>query len=134
MSSSYEIDLDRRLVIAVFSDDASIKDAEEVMARLYADPRHSFALNRIYDCRGLTRLPPLSELRGVTELLRRKLDPGVRSRRAIVVRPGAAYGLGRMLQALLDLAGLELNIFTDLDEAVTWATSGSSTTAASIQR
>ena len=129
MSASYEIDLDRRLVIAVFCDDASIADAQAIMTRLYADPRHSFALNRVYDCRGLSRLPALAELRSVAELLRRRVDASVRARRAIVVRPGASYGLGRMLQALLDLAGLELNIFTDIDEAVTWATSGAATTA-----
>jgi len=27
-----------------------------------------------------------------------------------------------MLQALLDLIGLELHVFTDLDEAIGWAT------------
>lgn len=133
MSASYEIDLDRRLVTAVFSGDASIADAEEIMRRLYADPAHSFALNRVYDCRHLTRLPALSELRALADLFRRRVDATVRARRAIVVPPGAAYGLGRMLQALLDLAGLELNIFTDLDEAVAWAT-GSAAAAVSSAR
>jgi ferric-dicitrate binding protein FerR (iron transport regulator) len=129
MSASYEIDLDRRLVIAVFSGDASVADAEEIMRQLYADPRHSFALNRVYDCRETTRLPSISELRALADLFRRRADSKVRTRRAIVVPRGAAYGLGRMLQALLDLAGFELNIFTDLEEAVAWATAAVPATA-----
>lgn len=57
----------------------------------------------------------------MAELFRRNVDPSVKARRAIVVRPGTAYGLGRMLQALLDLVGVELNLFTDVDEAIAWA-------------
>jgi len=123
MPYAYDIDADRRLVIITLSPDANLADVEAIMAELYADPRHSFALNRVYDCRAVTRLPPLTELRAVAELFRRRIDPAVHARRAIVVPPGAAYGLGRMLQALLDLAGLELNIFTELDDAIGWAAS-----------
>ena len=123
MPYTYDIDVDRRLVIATLSPDANIADVEGIMAELYVDPRHSFAFARVYDCRAVTRLPPLTEVRAVAELFRRRIDPAVRARRAIVVPTGAAYGLGRMLQALLDLAGLELNLFTELDDAVDWATS-----------
>ena len=91
------------------------------MAELHADPRHSFEFHRVYDCRALTRLPPLSELRSVAELFRRRVDPAIRVRRAIIVSQGAQYGVGRMLQALLDLAGLDLNIFLDPTEAIGWA-------------
>jgi hypothetical protein len=122
MAYTYEIDVDRRLVIATFSADANLADAEQIMAEVHADPRHSVDFDRVYDCRAVTRLPPLSELRAVAELFRRRVDPTVRARRAIVVPPsGAAYGLSRMLQALLDLAGIELNIFKELDDAVDWA-------------
>lgn len=122
MPYRYEIDVERRLVIATFSGKATIADAEAIMAELHADPRHSFALNRVYDCRALTRLPPVTELRGIAELFRQRVDRSVSVRRAIVVRHGAPYGLGRMLQTLLDLAGLDLSVFADLDEAISWAT------------
>ena len=127
MPYAYEIDVDRRLVVAVFSANASLADAEAVMTALHADPRHSFEFNRVYDCREVTRLPPVAELRGVAELFRRRVDTTVRPRRAIVVRPGAMFGLGRMLQALMDLVGLDLSIFTDADEAIAWATQGVAT-------
>jgi hypothetical protein len=48
------------------------------------------------------------------------VDPTVPVRRAIVVKAGAYFGLGRMLQALLDLAGVDLNVFSDFDDAVEW--------------
>ena len=48
----------------------------------------------------------------------------MRVRRALVVKPGAFFGLGRMLQALLDLAGVDLNVFADFDDAVEWVTGG----------
>ena len=122
MAYTYEIDVERRLVIATLSADANLADAERIMTEVHADPRHSVEFDRVYDCRAVTRLPPLSELRAVAELFRRRVDPTVRARRAIVVPPtGAAYGLGRMLQALLDLAGIELTIFKELDDAVDWA-------------
>ena len=121
MPYSYTIDVDRQLVIAVFWGEATIAEADALMAELYADPRHSFSLNRVYDCREMTRLPPITEVRGLAELFRQRVASGVRTRRAMVVRPGATYGLARMFQALLDLVGIELNVFTDVEEAVEWA-------------
>jgi hypothetical protein len=118
----YEIDTDRDLVIATFFGDASLADAEGCVAQLQHDPRHSPSLARVYDCRAVTRMPPVSELRMVAELFRRSVDPTVPVRRALVVKPGAYFGLGRMLQALLDLIGLELNVFSDFDDAVAWVT------------
>jgi hypothetical protein len=112
MAYAYEIDVERQLVVVVFSADANLAEAEAVMTQIHADPRHSLRLSRVYDCRAVTRLPPLSELRAVAELFRRRVDPTVDARRAIVARGGAPYGLGRMLQALLDLIGLELHVFT----------------------
>ena len=68
-------------------------------------------------------MPPVPELRAVAELFRRNVDPTVPVRRAIVVKAGAYFGLGRMLQALLDLSGVDLNVFSDFDDAVDWVTS-----------
>ena len=116
----YEIDVERHLVLATFFGDASLTDAQAIVAELYSDPRHSSSMGRVYDCRAVTRMPPVLELRAVADLFQRNVDPKLRVRRAIVVAPGAYYGLGRMLQALLDLAGLEVHLFTELDEAVTW--------------
>ena len=122
MPYTYEIDVERELVAVVFSADATLAEAEAAMTQVHADSRHSLRFSRVYDCRAVTRLPPLSELRGVAELFRRRVDPTVDARRAIVARGGAPYGLGRMLQTLLDLIGLELQVFTDLDEATGGAT------------
>jgi hypothetical protein len=107
-------------VLATFFGDASVTDAQAIIAELYRDPRHSPSMGRVYDCRAVTRMPTVLELRAVAELFRRNVDPTLRVRRAIVVTPGAYYGLGRMLQALLDLAGLEVHLFTELEEAVDW--------------
>ena len=122
MPYAYQIDVERELVIVEFSAEANLAEAEALITQLYADPRHSVRFNRVFDCRGVTRLPPLGELRGVAELLRRRVDPTAHAKRAIVVRAGAPYGIGRMLQAFLDLVGVELHLFMDLDEAVAWAT------------
>ena len=121
MPYRYEIDVDRRVVIATLWGSASIVDVRAIMAELYADPKHSFSMHRVYDCRDLTRLPTVGEIRGVAEMFRQRVDPGIKARRAVVVNPGAQYGLGRMFQALLDLVGVELNVFSDLEEAITWA-------------
>ena len=122
MPYTYEIDAERQLVVVVFSANATLAEAEAAMTQVHADPRHSLRFGRVYDCRAVTRLPPLSELRGVAELFRRRVDPTIDARRAIVARGGAPYGLGRMLQTLLDLVGVELHVFMDLDEAIAWAT------------
>jgi hypothetical protein len=116
----YEIDVERHVVLATFFGDASLTDAQAIVAELYSDPRHSPSMGRVYDCRAVTRMPPVVELRAVADLFQRNVDPAVRVRRAIVVAPGAYYGLGRMLQALLDLVGLEVSLFTELDEAIAW--------------
>ena len=114
-------------MVATFFGAASVDDASAAMAELYADPRHSPTLARVYDCRSVVRMPPVTELRAVAEVFRQRVDPTVKVRRAIVVKAGAYYGLGRMLQALLDLAGLELNVFTDVDDAIAWVTQTTTT-------
>ena len=116
----YEIDAERQLVLATFFGEASLTDAQAIVAELYNDPRLSPSMARVYDCRAVTRMPPALELRAVADLFQRNVDPTLRVRRAIVVTPGAYYGLGRMLQALLDLVGLEVSLFTELDDAVAW--------------
>ena len=55
MPYRYEIDVDRRVVIATLWGNASIVDVRAIMAELYADPKHSFSMHRVYDCRDLTR-------------------------------------------------------------------------------
>ena len=71
MPYRYEIDVDRRVVIATLWGSASIVDVRAIMAELYADPKHSFSMHRVYDCRDLTRLPTVGEIRGVAEMFRR---------------------------------------------------------------
>ena len=121
MPFEFKIDVDRRLLIATFTGEATLAEAQELVAQLYDDSRYSSSFNRVYDCRGVTRLPPLAELRGVAELLRRSADPAAPVRRALVVRGGALYRLASVLHALLDIFSVRLDVFSNLDEAVEWA-------------
>jgi hypothetical protein len=51
------------------------------------------------------------------DLNRRRLG---RCRWALVVRGTAAYGMGRMAEALCVVTSVQMRVFTDLPEAMDW--------------
>jgi hypothetical protein len=125
MPATYEIDKQRRLVISTGLDKLTLADALAHQAKLLKDPDFDPSFSQLLDLTRVT-LSDLesSDIRKIAE--RNIFSP--QSRRAIVVSTNLVYGYGRMFEILRESAGEDgIRVFRDLDEAVDWILSESTT-------
>ena len=101
MPFSYEIDKERKLVLAKFSGFVSLDESRAFHAALLADPDFSPDMNRLSDARDAENTLSPEEMRRLTAESR--LAPAQRT--AIVARRDVVFGLSRIYQALADLRG-----------------------------
>lgn len=117
MPGAYAIDVSRGLVLTrgwgTLTDDDLLGHVRAVAA----DPRFRPHFAQLADLLGVTSVAPTAA--GIEEL--GLLNPfGEGSRRALVVQPGAAYGLSRMYQTVRSENRDELELFHDIDAAIRW--------------
>jgi hypothetical protein len=125
MPATYEIDKQRRLVITTVSDRLTLADALSHQDKLLKDPDFDSSFSQLMD---LTRASGSDlEASDIRKMAQRKIfSPG--SRRAIVASSNLVYGFGRMFEILRENAGENgIRVFRDIDEAVDWLLSKSTT-------
>ena len=105
------------------------KAFEEAMT----DPRFLPGTSLLLDVRRSADNPSSDEFRRRTELLGRRTARGLASRCALVIGPKPhQYGLARMASVHSETKGIELEIFTEMEEALGWLErAGESTLSAS---
>jgi hypothetical protein len=121
MPATYEIDKQRRLVIATISDPVTVGEALASQERLLKDPDFDPSFSQIVDC---TRFSAsgleASDVRKLSE--KSVFSPG--SHRAFVVSSNLVFGFSRMFEMLREGAGENgIRVCRDLDEAVDWVLS-----------
>ena len=123
MPVSYEIDKQRRLVIATLTDPVTAADALASQEKLLKDPDFDPSFSQIVDCTRYTASGmEASDVRRLAE--RSVFSP--ESRRAFVVPNNLAFGFGRMFEMLREGAGENgIRVCRELDEAVDWVLSKS---------
>jgi len=121
--ATYEIDKQRRLVIATLADPVTVAEALASQERLLRDPDFDPSFSQIVDCTRFTASGlQASDVRRLAE--RNVFSPG--SHRAFVVSSNLVYGFGRMFEMLRESAGEDgIRVCRDLDEAVDWILSKS---------
>lgn len=86
-----------------------------------ADPRFRAGTSLLLDVRRSADNPSSDEFRRRIELLARRTAKGLASRIAIVIGPKPHhYGLARMASVHSETKGIELEIFTEMKEALEW--------------
>lgn len=112
---------DRDVVIYTMTGPFSIEDTlrmiDEVADRVGDGPARAL----VVDAREQTTVPSADE---TTRILGRLLERRLHHRLAIVTAEPAGYGMGRKLSAEAALNDLDVEVFTELDEAVDWAGGG----------
>lgn len=121
MPITYEIDKQRRLVIATLVDPVTAADALASRERLVKDPDFDPNFSQIVDCTRYTASGvTASDVRKLAE--RSVFSP--ESRRAFVIPSNLAFGFGRMFEMLREGAGESgIRVCRELDEAVDWVLS-----------
>jgi hypothetical protein len=106
-------------LILTFIGDSADEPAEAITAAV-SDPRFTAGTSMVADVR-------LSADEALPEVFRRWAcwlaalrTKGLSSQVAVVVAEKYQYGLARMATVHLDREGMDLTIFTDLDEAIHW--------------
>jgi len=97
------------------------------------DPRFQPGTSLLLDVRLSADNPTSDEMRPRARWLATLQAKGLSSRCAIVIGPRThEFGLARMAATHLEIQGLELEIFTALNEALEWLSNASALGAASI--
>ncbi len=117
MPADYTLDLERCVVLSVYTGRLTDDDVLQHQRRLSTDPQFHAGFHQIVDGRAITELAVTSA--GVREIAQANLF-SAQSRRAMVAATAAQFGLARMFQLLRGRAPEQIEVFYDFDAAHAW--------------
>ena len=108
------------VLIVTLIDECGEEPANAIVAAM-ADPRFQPGTSVLLDVRLCSDSPTSDQIRPRARWLATLQSKGLSSRFAMVSGPRAhEFGLARMCATHLELQGLELEIFTEFDDAMRW--------------
>ena len=117
MAITYRIDKTAKLIRARVFGKISLDEFRTTLREMVEDPDFDPSFGRLWDIREARSTLSGEEVRGIAEVVR-KFVGGRRS--AVVTRTDVGYGLARMYSALVEEAGIDVQAFRDMDEAMMW--------------
>lgn len=122
MSTSYEIDSERRVIVVTVRGDLRDEDLLEIHERLRTEPKLEPDFGLLVDLRGAVGRD--ITMGGVQNLLERPSLFSPTARRAIVVESDLGFGMSRMYELQRDDLAGTLRVFRDVDQANRWLDEG----------
>lgn len=119
MPITYDIDTDRRVVIAASSGTLTETEIVAAATAAYKDPRFDPAFRAFFDHSQVSDWKVSSSFMTRMASARRRDD---HSRTAVFVQGALGYGLVRAYQAFVDNG--QVKVFTDRAEALAWLNEG----------
>jgi hypothetical protein len=95
----------------------------EIIASLEASIKHPdfrSGMDSLTDMRGFALKSNSADIRQFADFMLGQMDMIGGTRAAVVVSRTVDYGFTRMLQALVDVPGISVAVFYDIDEAMKW--------------
>lgn len=120
MPVEYHIDARRRWLEARLIGHVSVKELSDHLRQMFADPLYSDELSGVIDCREMTNVLSVNELRGLADMHVARPGPPWRSRRAVVVSSPAQYGTARVFKVFAESGPVQYNVFYNLENALEW--------------
>jgi hypothetical protein len=117
---TYSIDVDNRLVTLSGARVPDIDEWHATMRKLLADPGYQRGFYFLTDRRLAEEAPTADYLRRAVSFLDVHRTALGQCRWALVVNGPAAYGMGRMAEALCIDTTVEMRVFIDMVEAQNW--------------
>jgi hypothetical protein len=128
MPATYQIE-DHKWIEMTLSGELSVEDLADLTRRMHADPDYSDDLCGIIDCREMTNLLNLTDLRGLANIELQRPGPAWRSKRAVIVRSPAQYSTARVFMVFAEDSPIQYDVFYNRETAMQWLKhSGSSAT------
>jgi hypothetical protein len=119
MPYRFTIDVSAALVSIQIEGTGSFEESAAVLRDVAADASHRPEFALLIDAMAYDYAPSLEDARRFRELFR-TLKPSFRGPISVAIAPGVRFGSARMVAQLLELLGMEIDIFGDLDSARAW--------------
>ena len=120
MPITYQIDPERRWLEIKLTGAISAEETMAHMKRMYADPAYSDDLSGIIDCREMTNVLNLTDVREVAEMQVARPGPAWRSKRAVVVGSPEQYGTTRLFMVFAESGPVQYSVFYNMEAALQW--------------
>lgn len=120
MPATYQIDKEKSWIEIKLSGESTAEELAEFTRRMQADPAYSDDLSGIIDCREMTSVLKLTELRSFADDVNRRPGPAWRSKRAVIVASPAHYSTTRVFMLFADSSPIQYSVFYSRDTAMEW--------------
>jgi hypothetical protein len=120
MPATYQIEKDKPWVEMKVSGEMSVEELAEFTRRLQADPDYSDDLWGVIDCREMTNVLHVTELRGLADIESNRPGPAWRSKRALIVSSPAQYSTARVFMVFAESSPIQYNVFYNRETAMQW--------------
>ena len=120
MPATYHIDANKPWVEMTLSGQLTVEELSEFTRRMQADPAYSDDLWGVIDCREMTNILKLTELRSFADDVNRRPGPPWRSKRAVIVASPALYNTTRVFMLFADSSPIQYDVFYSRETAMEW--------------
>ena len=120
MPANYRIDPNKPWMEVKLTGQLTLEELADFSRRLRADAAYSDDLCGIIDCREMTNLWNLTELRGFADDVNSRPGPAWRSKRALIVASPAQYSIMRVFIVFADSSPIQYNVFYSRETAMQW--------------
>jgi hypothetical protein len=115
----FTVDPARRRITAQLAGDLSVTELLEALDRICAHPDFDPSYEAMVDGLGITKMPPIYELREVALAIKR-MATAAGARRAIITRSESFYMMAKLFAIMTLGAASRYRVFLDVNEAEAW--------------
>ena len=120
MPANYQIDKSKPWVEMTLSGELTAAELADFTQRMQADPAYSDDLSGVIDCREMSTLLHVTELRAFADDVNRRPGPAWRSKRAVLVSSPAQYSTVRVFMVFAESSPIQYNVFYTRETALQW--------------
>ena len=120
MPITFQIDPARRWLEMKVAGVVTMEESAASLRQLFAHPDYHDELCGLVDCREMTNLLSVTELRRLADIQLTRPGPEWRSRRAVVVASPEHYGTARLFTVFAEASAVEFSIFYNYEAVLRW--------------
>ena len=120
MPATYQIDANKSWVEMKLTGQLTVEELGAFMRGMQDDPAYSDDLWGVIDCREMTNVLNVTEIRGLADIETRRPGPAWRSKRAVIVSSPAQYSTTRVFMIFADSSPIQYDVFYSRETAMEW--------------
>lgn len=120
MPATYQIDKNKPWIEINLTGRLTVEELADFTQRMQADPAYSDDLWGVIDCREMTNVLNVTELRDLADVESQRPGPAWRSKRAVIVASPAQYGTVRVYMVFAESGPVQYSVFYNRETAMQW--------------